>query len=61
MRDSDIREFKSVINVLLHSAREHKRSASMHRKQSKACLQKANELKKHLLSTKGGDKSHGQQ
>lgn len=53
------REIKSIINVLLEAGREHKRSASMHRKQSIVCMKKAAELK-NLLSTKGEDKSHGQ-
>jgi hypothetical protein len=54
----DDKNIKSIINVLLEAGRQHKRSASMHRKQSVACMRKATELKL-LLSTKGADKSHG--
>lgn len=53
------KQIKHTINVLLSAAKAHKQSSSMHRKQGKACMHEVKALK-ILLSTKGGDTSHGQ-
>ncbi len=46
----NVEQIKKLINVLLESAKQHKRSSSMHRQQAKKCMKEASELDK-LLST----------
>lgn len=45
-----------TIKILKESAKQHKRSSSMHRQQGRRCLQEAAELQNLLSTEKGGDK-----